>query len=100
MRASPAPSVREASSHVRSTRLEPGLRLAQVERRGDERERDDHARGGQHELHARVLDQAAEHAVRSQRGEQADARDRRRQHERQLDERDDRRPAAEPARGQ
>ena len=44
-------------------RLEARLRLAQVERRRDERERDDHPGGGQHELDAGVLDQAAEHAA-------------------------------------
>ena len=38
-------------------RLEGGLRLAQVERRGDERQRDDDARRRQHELDARVLDE-------------------------------------------
>ena len=81
-------------------RLERGLRLAQVERRGDERQRDDHAGGGQHELDPASSTSAAEHAVGPERGEQADARDRRRQDQRQLDQRDDQRPPAEAPRGE
>ncbi len=61
---------------VGSTRLERGLRLAHVERRGDERQRDDHAGRLEHELDPGVLD-AAEEPVRAERGQQADARPRR-----------------------
>ena len=49
LRASRAPSVRDASSQRRVDRLERRLRLAQVERRRDERQRDDDAGRLQHE---------------------------------------------------
>jgi hypothetical protein len=78
-------------------RLERRLRLAQVERGRDERERDDHAGGREHELEPGVGDEAAKHALGPERRQQPDPRHRGRQHQRQLDQRDHRRAAAEAA---
>ena len=89
------PSVREASSRVRSTRLEGGLRLAHVERRGDEGQRDDDAGRLEHELDPGVVERSAERARSAERRQQRDAGHGGREHERQLDQRDHQRAAAE-----
>ena len=87
-----APSVRDASSQLRSSARERRLRLPQVERRGDEGERHHDAGGLERELDAGVLERPPRIPTAPTRPA-GDARHRGRQHQRQLDQRD------RPARG-
>ena len=65
VRAGPAPSVRAASVSVRVDRLERADRLADVEGRGHEGDRQDHGRLGERQLDARVAQRRSRTGRRS-----------------------------------
>ena len=71
IRAGPAPSVRAASVSVRVDALEGGDRLAEVERRGDERDREDDRPLGERQHDAGAAQLVAEQAARAERRQQA-----------------------------
>ena len=97
VRAGPGAQRARGVGERRVDRLEGADRLADVERRGHEGDREDDRRLGEGQLDARVAQLGAEQPAGPDRGQQPDAGDGRGQHERQLDQRDDERAAREAA---
>ena len=95
----PAPSTRAASRMSLVEHLERRDRLANVERAGNEADRQHDGGRGEDDVDLERVEDVGEQAdAARERRQEADAGDGRRQHQRELHERDHERPAAEAPR--